>query len=210
MKIAVIEDEKFLNDAIVMLLEMEGYDISFFYDLKSFFKNNETFDVIIADIFLKDGNFLDEIKKRNLRDRGKIIITSSHSDLKNIKVAFNLGADDFIKKPFEPEEILIRIKKLYNLNRIKIDEDIFYDKNIKEIIVNHNKIDLTYKESLLLELLIENKNQFIPMSEISFSVWNEVVSDNTIAVLVKRLRQKLGKKDLIVSKREVGYKLNVI
>jgi DNA-binding response OmpR family regulator len=73
-----------------------------------------------------------------------------------------------------------------------------------------NKIDLTYKESLLLELLIENKNKFIPMSEISFSVWNEVVSDNTIAVLVKRLRQKLGKKDLIVSKREVGYKLNVI
>jgi two-component system OmpR family response regulator len=210
MKIAVIEDEKFLNDAIVMLLEMEGYEISSFYDLKSFFKNNETFDVIIADIFLKDGNFLDEIKKRNLRDRGKIIITSSHSDLENIKVAFNLGADDFIKKPFEPEEILIRIKKLYNLNRIKIDEDIFYDKNIKEIIVNHNKIDLTYKESLLLELLIENKNQFIPMSEISFSVWNEVVSDNTIAVLVKRLRQKLGKKDLIVSKREVGYKLNVI
>jgi DNA-binding response OmpR family regulator len=133
MKIAILEDEKFLNDAIAMLLEMEGYEVVSFYNLKSFLKNSEIFDVIIADISLGDGNFLDEMKKRNLTKNGKIIIISSYTDIKNIKTAFNLGADDFIKKPFEPEEILIRIKKLYNLNRIKIDSGIFYDKNTKKL-----------------------------------------------------------------------------
>lgn len=210
MKIAILEDEKFLNDAIAMLLEMEGYEVVSFYNLKSFLKNSEIFDVIIADISLGDGNFLDEMKKRNLTKNGKIIIISSYTDIKNIKTAFNLGADDFIKKPFEPEEILIRIKKLYNINRIKIDDGIFYDKNTKEIIINNENIELTHKESMLLELLLDNKNRFLPVAEISLYIWNEYVPENTVAALIKRLRQKLGKKDLIVSKREIGYKLNVI
>lgn len=210
MKIAILEDEKFLNDAIAMLLEMEGYEVVSFYNLKSFLKNSEIFDVIIADISLGDGNFLNEMKKRNLTEKGKIIIISSYTDIKNIKTAFNLGADDFIKKPFEPEEILIRIKKLYNLNSIKIDSGIFYDKNTKKLIINNENIELTHKESMLLELLLDNKNRFLPVAEISLYIWNEYVSENTVAALIKRLRQKLGKKDLIVSKREIGYKLNVI
>jgi two-component system OmpR family response regulator len=210
MKIAIIEDERFLNDAIAMLLEMEGYKTVSFYNLKSFLKNSEIFDVIIADIALGDGNFLNEMKKRNLTDKGKIIIISSYSGIKNIKTAFNLGADDFIKKPFEPEEILIRIKKLYNLNHIKINNEIFYDKNSKELIIDGEKTELTNKEALLIEILIKNKNKFISTSEISYSIWNEYVSDNTVAALVKRLRQKIGKKDLIICKREIGYKLNVI
>jgi two-component system OmpR family response regulator len=210
MKIAILEDEKFLNDAIAMLLEMEDYEVVSFYNLKSFLKNSEIFDVIIADISLGDGNFLNEMKKRNLTKNGKIIIISSYTDIKNIKTAFNLGADDFIKKPFEPEEILIRIKKLYNINRIKIDDGIFYDKNTKEIIINNENIELTHKESMLLELLLDNKNRFLPVAEISLYIWNEYVPENTVAALIKRLRQKLGKKDLIVSKREIGYKLNVI
>jgi two-component system OmpR family response regulator len=210
MKIAIIEDEVYLNEAISTLLEMEGYEVVSFYNLKSFLKNSEIFDVIIADISLGDENFLDEMKKRNLTEKGKIIIISSYTDIKNIKTAFNLGADDFIKKPFEPEEILIRIKKLYNINRIKIDDGIFYDKNTKEIIINNENIELTHKESMLLELLLDNKNRFLPVSEISLYIWNEYVPENTVAALIKRLRQKLGKKDLIVSKREIGYKLNVI
>ncbi|GAX87788.1 two-component system, OmpR family, response regulator [Lebetimonas natsushimae] len=209
MKIAVIEDETFLNDAISTLLEMEGYKIYSFYNLKDFLKDDNTYNVIIADIALGDGNFLEEMKKRNLIDKGKIIIISSHSDIKNIKTAYNLGADDFIKKPFEPEEILIRIKKLYNLNRIKIDSGIFYDKNTKELIINNENIELTHKESMLLEVLLKNKHRFLSTAEIALHIWNEYVPDNTIAALVKRLRKKLGKKDLIISKREIGYKLNI-
>jgi DNA-binding response OmpR family regulator len=209
MKIALIEDEIYLNDAIKMLLEYEDdFYVDSFKNLKDFLKNmNKHYDLIIADITLPDGNFLQELAKYKLAEKTKTIIISSHSEIENIKKAFNLGAEDFIKKPFEYEELLLRIKRLFKTKRTQIAKNIYYEPESKMLITPKEKNFLTKKEAKLLELLLENKNKFVSLESISNHVWDEKTSSNTIAALVKRLRAKLNNKSLIISKREIGYML---
>jgi len=209
MKIALIEDEIHLNEAIKILLELENYEVHSYKNIKEFLKDSENdFDIIIADISLPDGNFLQEIAKhKKISEDTKIIIMSAHSELENIKKAFDLGAEDFIKKPFECEEIVLRVKKLFKNHKTKLADNLYYDPEAKMIITKDSKEILTKKEAMLLELLIKNRGKFVSFETISSMIWNEPVTSNTIAALVKRLRQKLKNKDLITSKREIGYML---
>jgi len=209
MRIALIEDENYLNDAIKELLRCENYEVDSFNSLKDFLKkSNLDYDVIIADISLPDGDFLQELSKHKaIGNETKIIIMSAHSEIDNIRKAFNLGAEDFLKKPFEPEELLLRLDKIFKTKKTKLDENLFYDPESKSIIFNEEKEILTKKEAALLELLIKNKGRFVSFETISHVVWEEKVPSNTIAALVKRLRNKLKNKSLIISKREIGYML---
>jgi len=209
MKIALIEDEIYLNDAIKMLLEYEdGFYVDSYKNIKDFLKNiKEHYDLIIADINLPDGNFLQELAKYKIAENSKVIIISSYGELENLKKAFDLGAEDFIKKPFEYEELILRIKRLFKTKKTKITENILYDPESKMLITPKEKSFLTKKEAKLLELLLNNKGKFVPIETISNHVWNEKTSPNTIAALVKRLRAKLNDKSLIISKREIGYML---
>jgi len=209
MKIAVLEDEKNLNDALTIYLESEGFEVSSFYSLKDFFssiKNYQNLDLIIADILLPDGNFLQELKKYpHLAQNVKVIIISAKTDIENIKKAFNVGAEDFIKKPFDYEEIILRINKIFNLRKQKIADDIYYDFSSKSLIKNGENILLTKKESKLLELFLRNRGQILSSDYLINSIWEEPVPKNTLTVLIKRIREKIGKKDIIISKRDLGY-----
>jgi len=209
MKIALIEDENFLSEAIKILLELENFEVETFKNLKEFLKKiNDHYDIIIADITLPDGNFLEELSKyKKIGEETKVIIISAHGEIDNIKRAFALGAEDFIKKPFECEELILRLKKLFKTKKTKISDKIFYDPDSKSVIKTDNKIILTKKEAKLLELLLSNRGKFVTFDTISNAVWNEKTANNTIAALVKRLRNKLGDKNLIISKREIGYML---
>jgi len=209
MKIALIEDEVNLNEAIKIMLELEDYDVHSYKNIREFLKDSENnFDIIIADISLPDGNFLQEIAKhKKISEDTKVMIMSAHGELDNIKKAFDLGAEDFIKKPFEPEEIVLRVKKLFKNHRTKLADNIYYDPESKTVITPDSKEILTKKEAMLLELLIKNRGKFVSFETIASVIWNEPVTSNTIAALVKRLRQKVGDKNLITSKREIGYML---
>jgi len=210
MKIALIEDEVLLNETIKTLLELEGFDVDSYESAKEFLKNsqNKRYDVIIADIALPDANFLQEIEKhKKLLDDSKVIIISAFSSLEYIKKAFELGADDFLKKPFESEELILRIKKLFKIKKTKLSDDVYYDPEAKSIITKDGMEPLTKKEAALLELLIKNRGKYISFDTLTYAVWGESVSSNTIAALVKRLRQKIKDKSLITSKREIGYML---
>jgi len=209
MKIALIEDEKDLNFAIKQLLEIENYIIESFYSIKDFFKQiNKKYDIIIADISLPDGNFLEELNKHpSIKENSKFIIISAHTQIENIKKAFKLGAIDFIKKPFDIEELILRIERFSKKEDfIKIKENLYF--NTKEYLLKYcnNIINLTKKESKLLEFLLEKK-AFAKFEEIENYVWNEPIVPNTLAATVKRLRKKLPENIKIISKRNLGYKI---
>ena len=207
MNIALIEDDKNLHFAIKNLLELEKYKTYSFYSIKEFLKNDKNFDIVIADISLPDGNFLEELKKHpSIKKNSKFIVISGYTEIENIKKAFNLGAVDFIKKPFDIEELILRIERFSKKeDYIKIKENfLFYP---KEYIIKFNDeiINLTEKETKLFELLLHKKT-FVTFEEIENYVWDEPITPNTLAATVKRLRKKLPKKDMIVSKRNLGYK----
>jgi len=212
MKIILIEDEETLNYALKMFLENEGFNVTSFYDIQSFLahKNNlQDINLIIADISLPDGNFLEEIKKHpEITKKTKVFIISGQTEIENIKKSFNLGAEDFIKKPFDYEEILLRINKIFNHKEKQISDNVFYDYDSKSIIKNNKKITLTKKEALLLELFLKNKGKLLDSETIMYEIWGDIVEKNTLVVLIKRLREKLGEKNLIISKRDLGYIMN--
>lgn len=209
MKIIVIEDEETLNDALTMFLESEGYEVKSFYNLKSFFSEIYEYldaDLILADISLPDGNFLEEMKKHpNIAAKTKTMIISGQTEIENIKKAFNLGVEDFIKKPFDYEEILLRINKIFKKNLYFITDTVTYEPASKTLIKNSKKIILSKNESKLLELFLRNKGRIIPSEEIMKEIWGEEVENNTLTVLIKRLREKIGDKKVILSKRNLGY-----
>jgi len=208
LKVAIIEDEKLLNEALSMYLEMEGFEVLPYFSLKEFFGDDKWQDakLIIADIHLPDGNFLEEVKKHpKIFENKKIMIISAQTEIDNIKKAFNLGAEDFIKKPFDAEEIALRINKIFFKDRVKISDKILYDFNTKSIIKENEIIPLSKKEADLLELFINNRGKVLETNNIIEHIWKKEVPNNTLTVLVKRVREKLGDKKLIVSKRDIGY-----
>ncbi len=209
MKIIVIEDEETLNDALTMFLECEGYEVSSYYNIKSFFSSMDDYldaDLIIADISLPDGNFLEELQKHpNIAKKTKVMIISGQTEIENIKKAFNLGAEDFIKKPFDYEEISLRINKAFKKNNRKITEGVYYDYDSKALIKNNEKIILSKKEYQTLELFLKNRGKFLSPDYIIGEIWDEPVENNTLTVLIKRVREKIGDKKAIISKRDIGY-----
>ena len=209
MKIVVIEDEETLNDALTMFLESEGYEVHSYYDLKSFLSStyeHSDAELIIADISLPDGIFLEEMKKHpNISKKTKTMIISGQTEIENIKKAFNLGAEDFIKKPFDYEEILLRINKIFNQKKHKINDDVYYDFDSKALIKNNEKILLSKKESEMLELFLKNRGKILSSDFIIDKIWGEYVGNNTLTVMIKRVREKIGDKKVILSKRELGY-----
>ena len=209
LKIALIEDDSFIRETLHKLLETD-YKVKSFDNLKQFLKTEEKFDIIIGDINLPDGNLLNELSKfPNIIENTLLLVISGKNDIENIRKSFAIGAVDFLKKPFEFEELLIRIERfIKNKKSIKLSENISYLPLNKTLIINNKHIELTLKESKFLELLIEKKGTFVSFEEIERTVWGEPILPNTLAALVKRLRKKLGK-DLIESKRLLGYKLQI-
>ncbi len=207
MKIALIEDEPLIRETLHELLQTE-YETQSFENIRDFFKTDKKFDIIVGDINLPDGNLLNELKKfPHLIENSLLIIISGDGQLENIKKSFDLGAVDFIKKPFEFEELLLRIERFVkNKKDIKISENIIYSPSKKVLIVDNEIVELTFKESAFLELLIEKNGAYATFGEIENKVWGEPIVPNTLAALVKRLRKKL-KKDIIESKRYLGYRL---
>lgn len=207
MKIALIEDETLIRETLQELLQIH-YETDSFECIKDFLKTDNYYDIIIGDINLPDGNLLNELKKYpKLVENSLLIIISAEGNIENIKKSFELGAIDFLKKPFEFEELLLRIERfIKNKKDIKLDENILYSPSKKVLIINNKTIDLSMKEAAFLELLIEKKGAYVSFNEIEAKIWGQPIVPNTLAALVKRLRKKLSK-NIIESKRYLGYKL---
>jgi two-component system alkaline phosphatase synthesis response regulator PhoP len=191
--ILVVEDEEHLHEALKLNLELEGYEVTSAFNGSDALKavQNEYFDLIIMDIMLPgiDGISVTE-NIRVQQNEVPILILSARNTSADRVLGLKKGADDYLTKPFNLEELLLRVEKLIEKNKkIRIKETVgdqyeFGNNKIdfkaqEATAWNKEKVDLSKKESMLLKLLIENKNEVVTREKILQMVWGYNVYPTT-------------------------------
>lgn len=220
-KILIIEDEQKIADTLKVGLAENGYNVSVAYDGKTgehvFFSDN--FNLAIIDINLPGINGFDLTK--NIRAHNiniPIIMLTSLSTLNDKMDGYNAGADDYLVKPFEFRELLLKIRVLLkrSMNQyVPVGNtlqaaDLCMNLDSKEVMRGHDKINLTTKEFHLLEYLLKNKNRVVSRADIAVNVWDIDFDTNTniIDVYINYLRNKIDKaypEKLIQTHVGMGY-----
>jgi two-component system, OmpR family, alkaline phosphatase synthesis response regulator PhoP len=224
--VLLVEDEENLHDALKLNLELEGYEITSAFDGHEALKKieEEYFDLIIMDVMLPgiDGiSVTENIRLQN--NEVPILILSAKNTSADRVAGLKKGADDYLTKPFNLEELLLRVHKLIEKNKKMQDKDSVGDtysfgKNMvdfkaQEIVTRKGeRIQISKKEAMLLKLLIENKNEVVPREKILQSVWGYNVYpttrtiDNFILNFRKYFEEDSRNPQYFQSVRGVGYK----
>ncbi|WP_421715827.1 response regulator transcription factor [Arcobacter arenosus] len=217
MKIFLLEDDFSLNKLISNALEKKGFFVTSVdngYDAMTNILNNN-YDLYILDINVpgfSGHEVLEEIRKRH--EDLPVIIVSAELDIDNISKAYELGCNDYLKKPFELEELLLHLK--YHIKTIlknDIDKDVIelgfgYKFNLKDqnLYKHDHEIVLTHKEKLLLTLFVNNLDKTVTSEMIHEYVWdNKAVEAVSMRSVIHKLQKKL-KNGMIANIRGVGYK----
>jgi DNA-binding response OmpR family regulator len=213
MVIVLVEDNDALNFAITLLLKKNGYLTHSFSSADALVENIDTHavDLFIFDINLPgtDGfELLREVKP--FFPNSDYIFISSYIDLEHITKAYALGCEDYLKKPFEIEELLLRITKIERRRNgsghITLDTtgEYVYKFDTKTLYFHDEPLLLTNKESQVLYFLVKHRGSIVTFESLRERVWEKDVSNNTIVAVVGRLRKKL-KNNFIQTIREIGY-----
>ena len=218
MKILLIED----NEAIIMgleyLLEQEGYQAETARNLKEAYDvvEREAVDLILLDISLPDGDgfdFCKSIKKNN--DIPVIFLTAREEETDVVK-GLDMGADDYIIKPFRNRELISRIKSVLRRNgkgsRLLQCHDITIDLEKGKVSRGEREISLTKLEYKILSTMFAHPGKLFTREEILAGIWdmsNNFVNDNTLTVTIKRIREMLGDEngEVIKTVRGMGYRV---
>lgn len=215
MEILLVEDNLVIIKGLEYSFKQENYELSVATNLKQANKiiKNKKIELIILDITLPDGNGLDfyenTIKKLNI----STIFLTAQDDEETVVKALNLGAEDYITKPFGTKELFARINKIMLRNKkntVITVQNIKFDMD-KMIIYKDNKnIELTSLELKILYLLFSNLNKVVKRDDIIEKIWEWTgndVNDNTVTVYLKRIREKLGT-DIITTVKGIGYRVD--
>ncbi|EHI78606.1 hypothetical protein HMPREF9093_01126 [Fusobacterium sp. oral taxon 370 str. F0437] len=220
MRILVVEDEKDLNNIITKHLKKNNFSVDSVFNGEEALEylNYGTYDLIVLDIMLPKVNGYEVIKKlrENKNETAVLMLTARDSIEDKIK-GLDLGADDYLIKPFDFGEFLARIRALIRRkygntsNTMEID-DLCIDIAKKTVVRGGKNIELTGKEYEVLEYLIQNKGHVLSRDKIRDSVWDYGYEgeSNIIDVLIKNIRKKIdigNSKPLIHTKRGLGYVL---
>ena len=211
-KILLVEDNLDIVSNLTTLLSNNNYLVEYATTIKEALKKlNKTYSLVILDIFLPDGLGTDlflEIKKNHQIPSIFLTAKDLESDIVN---GFNLGIDDYITKPFLSGELLARINKILNVNKLIKVSNITIDTNKMIVLKDNQEINLTSLEYQLLLLLFTNLNKVITRDKIIdkiFDLTGNDVYDNTITVYIKRIREKLDT-DIIKTVKGVGYRVDI-
>ncbi len=205
-KILLVEDDTVLAESLKTYLELNGYsvDIAYSYEEAADLTFENKYDLYILDVNLLDGsgiNLLEDL--RFSEDKTPAIFISALRDIKTIAKGFEAGAEDYIKKPFEPEELLIRIKaRLGNKKSKKLQ---YKDISIEEgrIFKDGEEVDLGNIQKKIVEKLVENQGRVVPKEDL-LDLLNSP-SDLALRVAISKIKKKLGIN--IKSIRGIGYTL---
>ena len=224
--ILLAEDEENLHEALKLNLELEGYEVTSAYDGAAALKalQEEYFDLLILDVMLPevDGIAVTETVRINNNDVPILILSAKSSSADRV-LGLKKGADDYLTKPFNLEELLLRIQKLIEKNKklqdktslgdtYSFDNNTIYFKAQEAVNKQGEKISLSKKETMLLKLLIENKNEVVPREKILQTVWGYNVYpttrtiDNFILSFRKYFEDDSRNPKFFHSVRGVGYK----
>lgn len=214
MKILLIEDNISITKGLIYSLEQKEYEVvsaSTIEEAENALEAKKV-DLIILDISLPDGNGFDLYKNEIRKKKIPTIFLTARDDENDIVKGLELGADDYMTKPFSSKELIARINKILlrgKNQKIKV-KDIEFDMDKMEVYNNNEKIDLSSIELKILHLLFSNLNKVVTRDEIIEKIWEWTgndVNDNTVTVYMKRTREKI-KQDIIITIKGIGYRVD--
>jgi DNA-binding response OmpR family regulator len=220
MKTLIVEDEPQLAQSLQTFLEEQGHTTTVANNLASALEyTNSPFDIVVLDLNLPDGNGLEVVRKVKGENKNTgIIIVSARDSLDHKIEGLDLGADDYLTKPFQMAELNARIKSLVRRFQLKGDDKIIYNEisiipDQLMVSVNEQSVDLTKREFDLLLYFISNKNRVLTKTAIGEHMSKDFMdygfTDDLIYSHIKNLRKKLlkaGCGDYIRNVYGVGYK----
>lgn len=216
-KVLIVEDDKNINEMIYDLLKLNKYEpVTAFDSIEALEKHNKSIDIILLDLMLPKMNGKEVIKKLKEINNCPVIVVSAISDVDMKVLLFDLGADDYITKPFQNKELIARIKvalKHNGMEKILHYKDIKLDTETYKAICNDKDLELTKNEFDILRLLVINKGQIVTKSILFDDVWGtkDSADENTLNVHISKIRSKLKQvnpeEEYIETIWKIGYKL---
>jgi len=220
-KVLVVDDEKSITDAIAYAFKREGYIVEVAYDGEEALNKILTFKphIVILDVMMPKMNGFEVCRKLDNRDDLGIVMLTAKNDIVDKVLGLELGADDYIVKPFDIREILARVKSLIrrlnkNINELESEDikikDLRVILNQRKVVINGQELELTPKEFDLLALLLSNLNRVYTREELLDLIWGMEYfgGTRTVDIHIQRIRKKLHEpyQDIIQTVYRVGYK----
>lgn len=203
-KILVVDDEKDLTEILQFNLESEGFEVEVAYSAEeALTKSIETFDLLLLDVMMggmSGFKLADKIRKEMHLSVPIIFLTARETE-NDMITGFNLGADDYMSKPFSIKELVARIKAVLRRGRpteakpkvITIDT-MELDLNRKSVTIDSEEVLLTRKEFEILLMLVSHKGKYLSRQEILDRIWSDdvIVTERNVDVNIARMRKKIG------------------
>lgn len=220
MNLFLLEDDSAIATGLAYSLENEGYSVSVAKSVKEALKiiSNEDFSLYILDLTLPDGSGYDVCRAIKKMGDYPVIFLTAYDDEVNVIMGLELGADDYISKPFRVKELMARIKTVLRRYSRESAEGIIKAGNLiintneAKVYKNNNEIILTATEYKLLLTFLNNKGVILTRTRLLENLWDvegDFINDNTLTVYIKRLRDKIednpSKPQLIKTIRGLGY-----
>jgi DNA-binding response OmpR family regulator len=209
MRLLLLEDDLILHESLKEYLELEGFEVYSAFNAKELYDVtfDTNFDLYIFDVNLTGESGFEILKTlRDAQDMTPTIYITALQDIVSIAKGFNSGADDYIKKPFEPEELVLRIKSRYIKNSQLTYQDIRYNPLTKEIIQNGKVVVVSRLLSKLFHILMINKNHIVDINFLFDEL--EQSNSNALRVNLSKLKKRLNLN--IKNIRGVGYMLEEV
>ena len=220
MRLLVVEDEKDLNSIIVKNLEAEGYIVDSYYDGEDavLFMMSIDYDAVILDVMIPKMSGFEVLKKvREMKIETPVLFLTARDSVEDIVFGLNIGADDYMVKPFSFDELMARLRVIVR-RKPEVRENIYtcgdlsLNVNTRQVTRQGKEISLSPKEYAILECLIRNKNIVLTRAQIESNIWDMDYNgeSNVIDVYIRYLRKKIDEgfdEKLIQTVRGVGYML---
>ena len=217
MKVLLLEDDIALNDLLSEHLQDKGYKVTVCSNGQEALEYliDDRFDFALLDINTPYISGIEVLKtiRNDYKNNTPIIILTAYQDTKHLKESFESGVDDYIKKPFDLEELdqrILRLCRQFSIEqnqKIKLADNIYFEPNSCRLEKDEEIINIAQKERDILKYFVVHKNRVISSEELLQNLWTyeEMPTDATIRVYIKNLREFIGK-DKITTIRGIGYK----
>ena len=216
-KILLVEDNEAIQKGLKYSLEQEKFVVELARDVKTAKDKlvKSEFNLIILDVMLPDGSGFELCRDIKKNMTTPILFLTAKDEEQDVVNGFDLGADDYVVKPFRPRELISRINNI--LKRYEKEEsnklqagNVIIDLDASRVYVGQEEIVFTALEYKILVLLFSNMGKTVTRENILDKIWDvagNFVNDNTLTVYVKRIRAKLGENDVIKTIKGIGYRV---
>lgn len=219
-RVLIVEDQVSLQSSLQRGLTEEGFEVLTAGTGQNAYAliSREPIDAILLDLMLPDGDGLSLLRRLRSEDiRVPVLVVTARDSIRDRVVGLDSGADDYLVKPFDFDELLARLRAIMRRATVGVDtalqfKDLVLDSLTRRVMRNGKELELTHRQFELLEYLLRNKNRVVTRQELARDVWKASTATwtNVIEVQVNQLRKKLsaaGTESVLHTVRGVGYQL---